>query len=77
MRAKSLWIFYPSVQLHYAINQVEMQGVMVNTDTCMGCTICTKKYPELFKMENKKATVKEYIDLDIEKLGDVIVFSVK
>lgn len=54
------------------IGEVEMQGVMVNTDACMGCTICTKKYPELFKIENKKATVKEYIDLDIEKLGDVI-----
>lgn len=44
------------------------KGVTINKDACMGCTVCTKKYPELFEMAGKKAVVKENVDLDIEKL---------
>ena len=63
------------------IAEEEKHGVTINTDACMGCTICTKKYPELFEMESKKATIKEYSDLDSGKLNDAIrscpVFAIK
>ena len=54
------------------IAEEEKHGVTINTDACMGCTICTKKYPELFEMESKKATIKECSDLDSGKLNDAI-----
>ncbi|RPF48242.1 ferredoxin [Hydrogenoanaerobacterium saccharovorans] len=50
----------------------EKSGVTINRDACMGCTICTKKYPQLFQMDSKKATVKEYSDLDMELLDSAI-----
>lgn len=33
-------------------------GLMVNTDACMGCKLCTKLYPEYFILENKRAVLK-------------------
>lgn len=47
-------------------------GVSLNRDACMGCTICNKKYPELFEMDGKKANVKEYIDFDYKRLKEVM-----
>ena len=47
-------------------------GVYINKDVCMGCSVCTKKYPKLFEMNGKKANVKEYINLDIELLKNTI-----
>jgi len=35
-------------------------GLHINRDACMGCSICTKKYPVLFEMQGKKAAVKTY-----------------
>ncbi len=43
------------------------KGICVNNDACMGCSLCTKNYPELFEMRNKKACVKIY---DFEPDGD-------
>jgi ferredoxin len=48
-------------------------GIVINENTCMGCTLCTKTYPSLFKMEGNKAVVIKYSDkLDSEKLRKTI-----
>ena len=33
-------------------------GPSINKSACMGCSLCTKNYPELFEMQNKKASLK-------------------
>ncbi len=44
-------------------------GISINRNSCMGCSVCTKNYPELFEMKNKKAIVKEHdFEPDREKL---------
>ena len=49
------------------------KGLTVNHNACMGCSMCTKSYPELFEMQSKKACVKDYrFELDMEKLKDTI-----
>jgi len=49
------------------------KGISVNHDACMGCSLCTKQYPELFEMKNKKACVKEYdFEPDEDKLQKAI-----
>ena len=53
--------------------EVEQEGVIINQDACMGCRLCTKKYPELFQMSSRKAYVNEYDELDLEKLNDAIM----
>lgn len=40
----------------------------INTRACIGCGICTKTYPALFKIENKKAQI-----LNIEIVEDDII----
>ena len=47
-------------------------GLHINRDACMGCTLCVKNYPEVFELENKKALVKSYEALDVNKLENVI-----
>jgi len=48
-------------------------GLTLNTDACMGCTLCCKAYPDVFEMENKKAHVKAYDGtLDNDKLAQAI-----
>lgn len=47
-------------------------GLHINRDACMGCTLCVKSYPELFEIESKKALVKLYETLDMDKLENVI-----
>jgi uncharacterized membrane protein YraQ (UPF0718 family) len=44
------------------------EGLHINRDACMSCTLCVKNYPEVFEMENKKATVKSYETLEMDKL---------
>ncbi|NCC86591.1 MAG: permease [Clostridia bacterium] len=45
------------------------KGLTVNRDACMGCTLCTKSYPEIFSMQGKKAYAKELDEsVDKEKL---------
>ena len=49
------------------------KGVTINQSACMGCSICTKTYPELFEMQQKKAGVKQTnVDLDMNKLKAAI-----
>lgn len=48
------------------------EGLHINRDACMSCTLCVKNYPEVFEMESKKATVKSYETLDMDKLEKVM-----
>lgn len=52
--------------------QAEKTGVIINKNACMGCTVCSKKYPQLFGMAGKKAVVKQMVDMDMQKLQDTI-----
>lgn len=52
--------------------EVNNNGVSVNKDACMGCSICVKKYPELFEMNGRKSTVKECTHIDQELLQQAI-----
>ncbi|WMC93934.1 ferredoxin [Kineothrix sp. MB12-C1] len=47
-------------------------GLHINRDACMGCTLCAKNYPEVFEIQNKKAFVKSYEELDMDKLENTI-----
>lgn len=51
----------------------EQNGLYINKNACMGCTLCTKKYPELFEMKSKKAAIKtEHDVIDMERLKEAI-----
>jgi uncharacterized membrane protein YraQ (UPF0718 family) len=39
-------------------HQKNDQPVSINRSACIGCSLCTKKYPELFEMKNKKVFTK-------------------
>lgn len=53
--------------------EVVKTGLNINQDACMGCTLCTKEYEEVFGINNKKAYIKEHnFELDREKLKKVI-----
>jgi uncharacterized membrane protein YraQ (UPF0718 family) len=41
--------------------------VVVNESCCMGCSVCTKKYPELFEMIEKKAHLRELKIINMQK----------
>lgn len=54
-------------------NEKELEsGIRINKNVCMGCTICSKKYPEIFSMDGKKAMVKTYSSIDMELLRNAI-----
>lgn len=44
------------------------EGLHINRDACMSCSLCVKNYPEVFEMESKKAAVKPFETLDMDKL---------
>ncbi|WP_300382800.1 permease [Clostridium sp.] len=55
------------------LKEEKKSGLSLNSDACMGCALCTKHYPELFEMKNKKAFIKIYEGtLDMEKLKHTI-----
>jgi uncharacterized membrane protein YraQ (UPF0718 family) len=39
----------------------EQEGVIINRNACMGCSLCVKNYPELFEISNKKHKLKNTI----------------
>ncbi|MEA5060252.1 MAG: permease [Candidatus Pelethousia sp.] len=47
-------------------------GLRINKDACMGCSLCTKKYPAVFQIKNKKAFIKPYEALDMDRLEGTI-----
>lgn len=48
------------------------EGVVVNQNSCVGCSICTREYNEIFEMNNRKAQVKKYTELDEDKIEIII-----
>jgi uncharacterized membrane protein YraQ (UPF0718 family) len=45
-------------------------GLTLNKESCMGCTLCTKNYTEIFGMQGKKAYIKSFdSEIDKEKLN--------
>lgn len=50
-------------------NQQQKKGLVLHDQFCIGCSLCTKKYPELFIMQGKKATyLPSTSQLDKDKL---------
>ena len=50
-----------------------LPGLSINKAACMGCSLCSKNYPELFAMRKKKAFLKTMDNLiDQEKLQRTI-----
>ena len=48
-------------------------GLTLNREACMGCTLCTKNYPEIFGMQGKKAYIKSFdSEIDKERLNQTI-----
>ena len=48
-------------------------GLTLNRESCMGCTLCTKNYTEIFEMQGKKANIKSFNDkIDLERLAQTI-----
>jgi len=49
--------------------KVNQNGPSINKSACMGCSLCSKNYPELFEVRNKKASLKTINGvIDQEKL---------
>jgi len=49
-------------------------GLTLNRESCMGCTLCTKNYPEIFGMQGKKAYIKSFdSEIDKERLNQTIL----
>ena len=49
-------------------------GLTLNREACMGCTLCTKNYPEIFGMQGKKAYIKSFdSEIDKERLNQTIL----
>jgi len=49
--------------------KVNQNGPSINKSACMGCTLCIKNYPELFEMQNGKASLRSTDGIiDQEKL---------
>ncbi|MGI6371967.1 MAG: ferredoxin [Caldicoprobacterales bacterium] len=46
----------------------------INKKACIGCSLCVKTYPEVFKMDGKKAFVKDYDEdtVNKEKLNEAV-----
>jgi ferredoxin len=54
------------------LHDYEELGIILQKDFCMGCSICTKEYPELFVMQGKKAAVNTGLqDIDMKKLAKI------
>lgn len=41
-----------------AASKSSCKGLRINSDSCMGCKLCTKLYPECFVIQNKRATLR-------------------
>ena len=49
-------------------------GLTLNKQFCMGCTMCSRNYPEIFGMQGKKAYVKSFdFEIDRERLSQTIM----
>lgn len=51
---------------------IQKSGVSINHESCMGCTICTRTYPQLFQMDLKKAKLRPNVDIDMTLLKNAM-----
>jgi len=49
------------------IGEKSKEGIKINKKACMGCALCVKSYPEIFKIEGKKLLLKHIIKLKLIK----------
>lgn len=57
-----------------AQKEEKARGLSLNRESCMGCTMCSRDYPEIFGMQGKKACIKSYDDnIDRERLSQIIL----
>ena len=68
------WITARIVQDHdVSQRKANQNGPSINKSACMGCSLCTKNYPELFEMRDKKASLKTISGaIDQEKLMQAV-----
>jgi len=53
--------------------EIDLPLLAINSKACMGCRLCTKSCPQVFKMENGKATViKDYKILDEDLISKAV-----
>ena len=50
----------------------EPEGVIINRNACMGCSLCVKNYPELFEISSKTTVIKYDFPIDEIKLKKAI-----
>jgi len=52
----------------------QASGLTLNRESCMGCTLCTKNYSEIFGMQGKKAYIKSFdAEIDKERLSQTML----
>lgn len=68
------WITSKIVKDEDVVQNVEKtSGLTLNREACMGCTLCTKNYSEIFVMQGKKAYIKSFdSEVDEEKISGII-----
>jgi len=55
------------------VEKNDLPLLTINPKACIGCRLCTKSCPEVFKMENGKATVvKDYKNLDEKIISQTV-----
>lgn len=47
-------------------------GLQIHRNACMGCSLCTRKYPSLFAMEGKKACVIKHDFIDENAIKEIL-----
>ncbi|MDD3412826.1 MAG: permease [Lachnospiraceae bacterium] len=49
-------------------------GLVLNRESCIGCAMCSRNYPEIFGIQGKKAYLKSFdADIDKDKLSQTIL----
>lgn len=69
------WLADKIIKDEDIINKEEVKvGIEINKKACIGCSLCVKTYPQVFKMNGNKAFVKEYdVDtLNKDKLSEAV-----
>ncbi len=66
------WITAKIVKERDIPQKEEKEGLTLNREACMGCSLCANNYPEIFAMDQKKAEIQRYERLDVQKLLEII-----
>jgi uncharacterized membrane protein YraQ (UPF0718 family) len=56
------------------LKEEKVRGLLINRESCIGCTMCSRNYPEMFGMQGKKAYIKSYDSgIDRERLSQTVL----